>query len=100
MRSRIKEMDFTNNEKYDDDYLQYYKKRNSYITQIIEDDKKRKNERLQKYILQQKKVKELENKVIELQDTINKNKENYLKDRDTNNNKLLNLKLLIEEYKY
>ena len=93
-------MNFTNNENYDDDYLQYYKKRNSYITQIIEDDKKRKNERLQKYILQQKKVKELENKVIELQDTINKNKENYLKDRDTNNNKLLNLKLLIEEYKY
>ena len=84
----------------DDEYLQHFKRRNDYITQVIDEDMKRKNKRLQEYILEQKRVKELENKVVELEDIINKNKENYLKTRDINNNKILNLKLLINEYKY
>ena len=100
MRIKIKEMNFTNNENYDDDYLQHFKKRNNYITQIIEDDKKRKNEKLREYILEQNRVKALEEEIIKLREIINKNKENYLRDRNTNNNKLLNLKLLVEEYKY
>jgi hypothetical protein len=85
---------------YDDDYLQHFKKRNNYITQLVEDDMKRKNERLREYILEQNRVKALESEIITLREIINKNKENYLKDRNTNNNKLLNLKLLVEEYKY
>jgi|LakMenEpi03Aug12_release.lakeMendotaPanAssembly.Ray.scaffolds.fasta_scaffold2255092_1 hypothetical protein len=100
MRIKIKEMNFTNNENYDDDYLQHFKKRNNYITQLVEDDMKRKNEKLREYILEQNRVKALETEIITLREIINKNKENYLKERNTNNNKLLNLKLLVEEYKY
>jgi len=85
---------------YDDDYLQHFKKRNNYITQLVEDDMKRKNEKLREYVLEQNRVKALESEIITLREIINKNKENYLKERNTNNNKLLNLKLLVEEYKY
>jgi len=95
---------------YNDDYLQYYVKRNNYITRIVEENEKRKNEekikneKIRKYYnYKDTRIKELEKEIETLKEVINTNKENYTNTRDENINKykkLTNLKILINEYKY
>ena len=80
----------------DEDTYLYYVKRNNYITKIVKENERIKNEKLRDSINKDNKILQLKEKVKELEAMINKDKENYISKK----NKLTNLKILINEYKY
>ena len=80
----------------DEDTYLHYVKRNNYITKIVQENERIKNEKLRDSIKKDNKILQLKDRVKELEAMINKDKENY----KSNKNKLTNLKILINEYKY
>ena len=85
--------------KDEDIYLQFAK-RNNYLTKIVQENERIKNEKLRNYISTNNQIILLKEKVKELEDIIKKDKENYIILRDNKINNLNNLKSIIYEYKY
>lgn len=90
-------MEFINED--EDTYL-HFVKRNNYLTKIVQENERIKNERLRKYVNTTNHIKILKERVKELEDIINKDKENYILSRDNNINNLKKLKGIINEYMY
>jgi hypothetical protein len=85
--------------KDEDIYLQFAK-RNNYLTKIVQENERIKNEKLRNYNSTNNQIILLKEKVKELEDIIKKDKENYIILRDNKINNLNNLKSIIYEYKY
>jgi hypothetical protein len=90
-------MEFINED--EDTYL-HFAKRNNYLTKIVQENERIKNEKLRIYEKTNNQIKELKERVKELESIINKDKENYIRIRDNNVNNLNKLKCIINEYKY
>jgi hypothetical protein len=89
-----------------DEYLEYFQKRNNYISYIIHENEKHKeeerikNEKLKYYyITKEKQNIELLKEIEVLKDLLNKNKENYITNKNDTILKINNLKNIIYEYK-
>jgi uncharacterized secreted protein with C-terminal beta-propeller domain len=90
-------MEFINED--EDTYL-HFVKRNNYLTKIVKENERIKNEKLRIYVKTNNQIIILKERVKELEDIINKDKENYILTRDNNLNNLNKLKSIIYEYKY
>jgi hypothetical protein len=90
-------MEFINED--EDTYL-HFVKRNNYLTKIVQENERIKNEKLRIYVNTTNHIKILKERVKELEDIINKDKENYIISRDNNINNLKKLKGIINEYMY
>jgi hypothetical protein len=86
-------MEFINED--EDTYL-HFVKRNNYLTKIVQENERIKNEKLRNYVKTNNQIIILKERVKELEAMVNKDKENYI----CNKNKLINLKIFINEYKY
>ena len=90
-------MEFINEN--EDTYL-HFAKRNNYLTKIVKENERIKNEKLRIYVNTTNQIKELKVRVKELETIINKDKENYIRIRDNNINNINKLKGIICEYMY
>ena len=90
-------MEFINEDQ--DTYL-HFVKRNNYLTKIVKENERIKNERLRNYVKTNNQINILKERVKELEAIINKDKENYIISRDHNLNNLNKLKGIINEYMY
>ena len=90
-------MEFINDN--EDTYL-LFAKRNNYLSKIVQENERIKNEKLRIYVKTNNQIKELKERVKELETIINKDKENYIRIRDNNINNLNKLKGIICEYMY
>ena len=90
-------MEFINDDQ--DTYL-HFVKRNNYLTKIVKENERIKNERLRNYVKTNNQINILKERVKELEAIINKDKENYIISRDHNLNNLNKLKGIINEYMY